>query len=146
MPNSLICLVRSTKVPNFKLIKRSLLAGSGMAMRRLPLGRGKALQKWDGREREGRWGRVETPRRKPWLGMAEQKRGTITAHRENPNLALSGLPLNRVAIPLPNQKGRRGLQGEKQSMLWCLRHTGFKKRNTVFKKQQQKREMCLKFC
>lgn len=56
--------------------------------------------------------KVETLRRKHWLGWQ-----MILAQRENPNLALSRLHLNGVAIPFPNQKGRSGLQGEQQSML-----------------------------
>lgn len=93
---------------------------------------------WQGMGREAR--KVETLRRKHWLGWQ-----MILAQRENPNLALSGLHLNGVAIPFPNQKDRSGLQGEQQSMLWCLRCIGFKKLILYLKKTPTKKEMCLKF-
>lgn len=69
-------------------------------------------------------GTTETGDGKGWQG--KPKPGTIHT------------ALNRAAIAFPNQKGRRSPQGEKQSMLWSLRRTDFKKTT-------RKREMCLKF-
>lgn len=43
--------------------------------------------------------------------------GTTKTDRENPNLALSRLPLREQPSPSPTRNGRRSSQGEKQSML-----------------------------
>lgn len=59
------------------------------------------------------------------------------ARKENPNPVLSGLPYNRIATPFPNQEGRGALQDKQQPMLWCLWHTGLKKKKILYVEQNK---------
>lgn len=87
-------LLRSTKLPDS--FNCSLLAGSGMAAQRLPPRLGE--MGWPGMgEEQGKGGNAEK--------KALARDGiTETADRENPNLALSTLPLTEQPSPFPTRK------------------------------------------
>lgn len=123
-----VCLLRSTKLP------ASLIAPSSLALEWQPNASHPGWERWAGQEWERSRGKVEMPRIKRWLGMAQQKRGMVRADRENPNLALSTLPLTEQPSPFPTRKAG-GVHKVRSSP--CSDPSG-----VLTSKKQQEKERC----